>query len=149
MFLNHSWCLRNKNKPGLRCFSLVFSRIWSLHDNFIDDFGFFNADAPENSYFEVDLGWKHHGYQNRVCRFVCMRRTDMKQSALDSPDPGECFEYPYHGSATHRKLSTLLWSLSARNFLSSVDHGREISEVEKNWKFSFLMPKMIFLKNVF
>ena len=52
--------------------------------------------------------------QNRVCRFVCMRRTTMIQSAIDSPDPGEHFRYSKHYHNTHKKF---LGASKVKNFI--------------------------------
>ena len=44
--------------------------------------------------------------QNTGCGFACVCRTDMRQRAFESPDLGQCFEYPHHMCQVPRKFST-------------------------------------------
>ena len=66
----------------------------------------------------------------------------MNQSAFDSPDPGECFKYSYHGSATHRKVFTRPQSLGGQLFHQ---HGPQM----RNFWDSKFSKKKLDVKNDF
>ena len=108
----------------------------------------FQTIAMENNNFSTFLCWIQHVNQNSVCRFFCVCRTDMNHSAFDSPDPGECFKYTYHGSATHRKFFTRPQSLGGQLFspTSTTDEKFLRCKIftKKVWD-----VKMTFFKNVF
>ena len=48
--------------------------------------------------------------RNTPCRLVCVRRTDMRQCAFESPDLGQPFKYLGHHHITHRKFFRVTWS---------------------------------------
>ena len=72
----------------------------------------------------------------------------MNQSAFDSPDPVECFKYPYHGSATHRKGFTRPQSRGGQLFSPTSTTDEKFLRF-KIFKKKVWDVKMTFFKNVF
>ena len=69
-------------------------------------FADFHHQYVKIGFFTLKKYFKTHVIRNTPCRLVCVRRTDMRQRAFESPDLGLCFKYPHHGCWMSRKFFT-------------------------------------------
>ena len=94
-------------------------------------------------FFTLKKYFKMHVIRNTPCRFVCVRRTDMRQRAFESPDLGQPFKYLGHHHITHRKFFRATWSWKMPQKLTKTQKFRESQLALKNkiWSFArFLRP---------
>ena len=84
-------------------------------------FADFHHQYVKIGFFTLKKYFKTHVIRNTPCRFVCVRRTDMRQRAFESPDLGLCFKYPHHGCRKLKKFFTGLQRSGRHFFFDSVE----------------------------
>ena len=75
--------------------------------------------------------------RNTPCRLVCVRRTDMRQRAFESPDLALYFEYIHHGCRKLRKFFTDLQRSESNFFFGSVEPADQNPEISRSEKIGF------------
>ena len=128
-----------------------FLQILKNNSHLVAIFADFHHQYVKIGFFTLKKYFKMHVIRNTPCRFVCVRRTDMRQRAFESPDLGLCFKYPHHGFWMSRKFFTGPQRSGRHFFFDSVESADQNPEIFRNEKIEFWWSKWlekIFFLNV-